>query len=345
MNTVVATTRIHEEHDDEQHPEQAARLRAIHRAIEASELGSLFRTIEAPPANEKLIRAVHDQRMVDRVRWVSQQGGTWLGPDTYTTSGTWDAALASAGAAVRVVEAVASGEARNGFALIRPPGHHATPSQSMGFCMFNNIAVAAHHAVCNLGKHRVAIVDYDVHHGNGTQDIFYEDGQVLFVSSHAFGAAYYPGTGAVQDVGIEAGYGTNLNVPLPFGAGDYAIRHAYEQVVFPALRHFQPDMILVSAGYDAHWADPLGPLNMSVSGYSWLAQHLIHEAETVCDGRIAFILEGGYNLDVIAASVVETLRALVGEEPGPDLLGPAEDPEPDISVLIERIKHTHPALR
>ncbi|HEX5692679.1 MAG TPA: histone deacetylase, partial [Roseiflexaceae bacterium] len=263
--------------------------------------------------------------------------------DTYTTSGSYDAALLAAGAAVAAVDAVADGRAQNAFALVRPPGHHATPYRPMGFCLFNNIAIAARHALMAHKLERIAIVDYDVHHGNGTQDCFYDDGQVLFCSSHAW--PLYPGTGSSQEVGEEAGYGLTLNVPLPHGVGDQGFRQCYGELIAPALREFQPQLILVSAGFDAHWADPLGPLALSVAGYAALTQQLKSLAETLCDGKIVLVLEGGYNLDALAASVVAALRVLLGRDPGDDPLGPAAVREPMVSALIERIRTTHPVFQ
>jgi acetoin utilization deacetylase AcuC-like enzyme len=249
----------------------------------------------------------------------------------------------AAGAAAQAVEAVVSGRAGNAFALVRPPGHHATRSRSMGFCLLNNIAIAAGHALDRLGLERIAIVDYDVHHGNGTQDCFYDDGRVLFCSTHAW--PLYPGTGAVEEAGAESGYGLTLNLPVPHGTGDTALLRCYDELVLPAVRAFAPQLLLVSAGYDAHWADPLGPLTLSVAGFAALTQRLVDLAEQLCGGRIVLVLEGGYNLEALGACVVAALRVLLGRDPGADPLGAADTPEPDLTALIDRVRRKHPLFQ
>lgn len=343
MTTAICISPNHAAHDEPSHVERAERLIAVTQALDASGLRADLLELAPGPASEAQIGAVHQQRMIEIIRRASARDGLWLSPDTYTTAGTWDAALASAGCALRAVEAVVGGQAANAFALVRPPGHHATPSHSMGFCMFNNIAVAARHALDQMGVERVAIVDYDVHHGNGTQDCFYEDGRALFCSTHAW--PLYPGTGAEYEVGAGAGYGATLNLPLPYGVGDAGFARLFEELVEPALRRFDPQLILVSAGYDAHWDDPLGPLALSVAGYAALTQRLVALAGECCDGRIALVLEGGYSLDALAACVVAALRVLMGRDPGPDLLGPSSAPEPDVSGLIARARQSHPIFQ
>jgi acetoin utilization deacetylase AcuC-like enzyme len=266
-----------------------------------------------------------------------------LGADTYIMPGSWEAARMAAGAAATAVEAVLTGQVSNAFALIRPPGHHATPSQPMGFCLLNNIAIAARHALDALGVERVAIVDFDVHHGNGTQDCFYDDGRVLFCSTHA--SPLYPGTGAADDLGIEDGYGATLNLPLPYETGDVGFQLIYDQVVLPALRRFAPQLILVSAGYDAHWDDPLGPLSLSIDGYAALTQRLVALADEFCGGKIVLVLEGGYSRMALAGGVVASLRVLLGRDAGVDPLGPASQVEPDISILIRHVRDRHPIFQ
>jgi acetoin utilization deacetylase AcuC-like enzyme len=343
MPTAIVTTPYHHEHDDPQHVEHAERLIAIEAALDAS--GLRPQLLQLPPrlATEEQLSAVHHPSIVAYIRRAAERGGGWIDQDTYTTAGSWTAALAAAGGAVELVEAVMAGKATRAFALVRPPGHHATALQPMGFCLFNNIAVAARYALSVLGVRRIAIVDFDVHHGNGTQDIFYEDPEVLFCSSHA--SPLYPGTGAVGEIGEGAGRGTTLNAPLPYGAGDAGFRQLYGEIILPVVRRFRPELLLVSAGYDAHWADPLGPLALSTDGYAWLTQHLADLADEICDGRVVFVLEGGYNLDALGASVVASLATLLGREPPPDPLGPSNAREPDLTALVERLKREHPLLQ
>jgi acetoin utilization deacetylase AcuC-like enzyme len=213
----------------------------------------------------------------------------------------------------------------------------------MGFCLLNNIAIAARHALGALGVTRVAIVDYDVHHGNGTQDCFYDDGRVLLCSTHA--SPLYPGTGREHEYGVEAGYGTTLNLPLPYNVGDSGFGQIYDEVVLPAIRRFSPELILVSAGYDGHWDDPLGPLSLSAAGYAALTGRLATLASEICGGRVVLVLEGGYSLPALAASVVASLRVLMGRAPGRDPLGPAGTSEPDVSTLIARVRGRHPLFQ
>jgi acetoin utilization deacetylase AcuC-like enzyme len=342
MRTAIAINPRHAAHDEPQHVEQAARLHAITAALNASGLRSALLEVPARPATEAQLRAVHTEQMIELVRWTATRPRSWIDHDTYTTSASWDAALMAAGTTLAVVDAVVNGSARNGFALVRPPGHHATRAESMGFCLFNNVAIAARYAIDHLGITRAAIIDFDVHHGNGTQDIFYEDDRVFFCSTHA--SPLYPGTGAEREIGSGKGRGTTMNLPLPHGVGDAGFARLFDDVVIPALWRYRPELILVSAGYDAHWADPLGPLTLSVAGYAALTRRLKETAEEVCDGRIALVLEGGYNLKALAASVLACLEVLANDDPVVDPFGPSNEPEPDISALIARMHQNHPLL-
>ena len=342
MTTAIVTNPIHAPHDEPTHVERATRLQAIDTALDAAGLRADLLALAPRRATEEQILAVHSPRLLQLVRWTATQGHAWLGMDTYTTPGSYDAALMSAGGACAAVEAVVSGQASNAFALVRPPGHHATPSEAMGFCFFNNVAIAARHAM-SLGVQRLAIVDYDVHHGNGTQDCFYDDGRVFFCSSHA--SPLYPGTGSEGEIGIEDGYGATLNLPLPYRTGDMGFQMLYDQLVIPALRRFNPQLILVSAGYDSHWDDPLGPLSLSIAGYAALTQRLVALADEICGGKVALVLEGGYSLPALSGCVVAALRVLLGRDPGADPLGPATTAEPDITALIRRARDRHPIFK
>ena len=343
MTTAIINNPLQATHNEPSHPECAIRMNAIAAVLDASGLRADLVELTAQPASEAQILAVHERRLMEFVRAAARRGPQWLGADTYIMPGSWEAARMAAGAAATAVEAVLSGQVSNAFALIRPPGHHATPSQPMGFCLLNNIAIAARHALDTLGVERVAIVDFDVHHGNGTQDSFYDDGRVLFCSTHA--SPLYPGTGASDDVGVEDGYGTTLNLPLPYETGDVGFQQIYDQVLLPALQRFAPQLILVSAGYDAHWDDPLGPLSLSITGYAALMQRLVAVADELCGGKVVLVLEGGYSRMALASGVVASLRVLLGRNPGVDPLGPASQAEPDISLLIRRIRDRHPIFQ
>lgn len=344
--TVILSDPVFDAHTWHGHVEQAERLVAIRNAIASSGLNNDVRHYAAHPARDDDLELVHTPRLLAQVRRLSSYGGGQFDSDTYVTTDSWEAATLAAGAAIGAVEAVAGNEVRNAFALVRPPGHHATPSRAMGFCLINNVAVAARYAIRRLGLKRVAIVDYDVHHGNGTQDIFYDDPQILFCSTHA--SPFYPGSGSAAEMGDRvAAPGNTLNVPLPFGTGDRGYRRVFEQVIAPAIRQFHPELILVSAGYDAHWSDPLGPMILSVNGFAELNRILLELADELCMSRLVMTLEGGYNLDALAASVVASLRQLLGRDPGQDAIGQVDAPEPDAEIdrIIDLLQDRHPLLR
>jgi acetoin utilization deacetylase AcuC-like enzyme len=343
MTTAILTDPRYLAHDDPQHLERAARLEAIYAAMDEAGLNEHLTRLEAREATRDELLAVHTAEHLERIERFGSYGGGYLDPDTYMNTASWDAALWAAGGACRMVEAVLGGECDNGFALVRPPGHHATPSRAMGFCLINNIAVAARHAIQKFGLERVAIIDYDVHHGNGTQDAFYDDPQVLFCSTHA--SPFYPGTGLLGEIGSGQGRGTTLNVPLPPGVGDTGYAQVFAEIVIPALKRWQPQMILLSAGYDAHWRDYIGPMVVSVDGFAQLTQMVYDCAADVCDGNLALMLEGGYNLEALGQSVVAATRVLLGmpKEPDPLPLGTMTRDEPDISAVLTRLKQ-HPVL-
>lgn len=340
MITSIMTDPRYNAHTNPNHVERAQRLEAIEKAINASGLREQLHALPAREASEDELTAVHQPSYIDSIRRFGEQGGGELDPDTYMTSASWEAATWAAGGTTHLLETVINGESNNGFALVRPPGHHATASRAMGFCLINNIAVAARQAITRMGLERVAIVDYDVHHGNGTQDIFYQDPNILYISSHAY--PFYPGTGTVDEIGTNEGQGTTLNLPLPLGLGDKGYQRAFEQVVIPALHQWKPQAILVSAGYDAHWNDPIGHMILSVSGYAQMTKMLFDAAAEICNGRIIFVLEGGYNLASLGHCVVSTLQVLSGQELDEDPLGVITAPEPEVSGIINTIRKNHP---
>jgi acetoin utilization deacetylase AcuC-like enzyme len=242
------------------------------------------------------------------------------------------------GGTLAVLEAILSGNAGSGFALVRPPGHHASATRASGFCLFNNIAIAAHRAQ-SLDIPRVMIVDFDVHHGNGTQDIFEHDSNVLYLSTHQ--AGIYPGTGFVSEIGFGEGSGTIVNVPLPPRAGDHAFEAITQSVILPIAKRFSPDILMVSAGFDAHWNDPLASLQLSTTGYAQLGRALLEIAKTHCEGRILYVLEGGYDPHDLWENVAAILFSLADSPTPEDRLGPAPFPETSIDDLMDNVRSIH----
>jgi acetoin utilization deacetylase AcuC-like enzyme len=332
------------EHDLPGHPENRARLEEIMATLWSEGLLDRMTPIPAQPVAMELLGQAHDPPYIAAVRRLAERGGGFLDADTYLGDLSNDAALTAAGGAVELVRAVLSGAARNGIGLVRPPGHHATRSRGMGFCLFNNIAAAAQAAVGasspSAPTPRVLIVDWDVHHGNGTQDIFYASPQVLFFSTHQY--PHYPGSGHWRETGEGAGQGYTVNVPLAAGVGDAGFRRIYAEILTPLARRFRPDLLLVSAGYDAHWNDPLAGLQLSLGGYWELARTVVALADELCEGRLVVLLEGGYNLKVLTHGVADTCRALLGDPtPGPDPLGPCAWPERGVDDVLTAVKQAH----
>jgi acetoin utilization deacetylase AcuC-like enzyme len=328
-------------HDDFDHPENADRLRAIIAALHDRRLDRELLRLEPREATDDEIGAVHHRRMLEHTQRMAMFGGGRLNPDTYLVPESWDVALLAAGSVVRATEAVLSGEANNAFALVRPPGHHATPSTAMGFCLINNVAVAAQAARKRHGVDRIAIIDWDTHHGNGTQDIFYDDPDVLYISSHTY--PFYPGSGHWREMGSGDGQGATLNIPMPPHTGDRAFERVYDELVGRAVRRFDPDLIIVSAGYDCHWRDPLAPMTMSVTGFTRLAQMIVDLADDVCDGKLVCALEGGYDLPALAASVIATFDVLRGNGArAEDPLGAQPEQPIDLEPMIAALLGHHP---
>ena len=302
---------VFREHDTGGHPENAGRLVAIDDALERLHLLRDRHDIPFSAAPDDALARVHDPRYIAGVREFAARGGGWLDSDTIVGPSSVDSAALAAGAGIAAVDAALDGRAKRSFVLGRPPGHHATPTRGMGFCIFNTIAVAAAHAL-SRGLDRILIVDWDVHHGNGTQDAFYESDQVLFCSVHQW--PLYPGTGAATERGTGRGSGYTINVPLAAGADDDAYADIFDQVILPAAGAFRPQLVLVSAGFDAHADDPLGGMRMTAQGFGDLARRVVEIAATHADGRVVAILEGGYDPAALAASVATTLAALDGND-------------------------------
>lgn len=277
------------------HPEQVARLAYVERALADARFAGLQR-FTAPLAEDQLILRCHPQSHIDRIVAAGPVSG-WhqLDTDTHMSSGSVEAARRGVGAAIAAVDAVMSGELANAFVASRPPGHHAERETPMGFCLFGNVAIAAKHALETYGLSRVAVVDFDVHHGNGTQDLLWDEPRAVFFSSHQ--SPLWPGTGAEEERGA---HDTIFNIPLEPDSGSAAMRAAYEGRVFPILSALKPELILVSAGFDAHRADPLANLRWETEDFAWLTARLCDLADTLCDGRIVSVLEGGYDLESLA---------------------------------------------
>jgi acetoin utilization deacetylase AcuC-like enzyme len=312
--TLLYTDLLFLQHDTGPHPETAHRLRAVRSRLEQTDLLSRCQSGSYQPLTAETVAQIHSPRMVRSAEDMAARGGGRLDPDTVVSPESFQVALAAAGACVSAVDAVLRGDDKNALCLVRPPGHHATPTRSMGFCLFNNIALATHHALTAHSLDRVLIVDWDVHHGNGTQDIFYADPRVLFFSIHRFGMGFYPGTGDDDETGEGAGRGYTFNVPLRYGTSRHDYRNAFRNALDKAADKIKPQLVLVSAGFDAHARDPIGSLGLEVEDFVWLTQQVVDVAKTQCDGRLVSCLEGGYNLDVLAESVQVHLEELLAAE-------------------------------
>ncbi|MFP4004524.1 MAG: histone deacetylase family protein [Alphaproteobacteria bacterium] len=290
------------------HPESPDRLRAIQQRLEGEEFALLHRAEARPATRDELVRA-HDAAYVDRLlERFPEAGGqvVQIDADTAMGPGTGEAALRAAGAACQAVDEVMEGGAANAFCAVRPPGHHATQNRAMGFCFFNNVAVAAFHARAKHGVERAAVIDFDVHHGNGTQDIFWNEPALFYASVHQSPA--YPGTGAAHERGAA---GNVVNVPLPPGADGDMFREALDTAVLPAVEAFRPGLILISAGFDAHASDPLAHLRLQEADFAWATSRIAELARGLCGGRIVSTLEGGYDLSALASSVAAHVRTMM----------------------------------
>lgn len=307
MPTLYLTDPSFLEHDTGPgHPERPDRLRAVEKMLAHEMFADLVRDKPNPVARET-IRLAHPETYIDSLeKHRPDEGLMRLDPDTVLSPGTWDAALKAVGAGCDAVDAVMTGQHKNAFCAVRPCGHHAERDRAMGFCIFANVAIAGLYARHTYGLDRVAVIDFDVHHGNGTQDVFWADRDLFLASSHEM--PLFPGTGSYS----ETGAGENIcNVPLRAGDGGDAFREAYETRVFPALEAFQPDLILISAGFDAHRDDPLANLKLTEADYAWVTREIVDRAEKLCGGRVVSMLEGGYDLLGLAKSAGTHVRVLM----------------------------------
>jgi acetoin utilization deacetylase AcuC-like enzyme len=298
-------------HETGRHPESPARLRAISARLEQSGLAARCTPGSYRPLLPDQVGRVHDPYVVAQVEKLAQLGGGHLDPDTVVSPDSPRVALAAAGACVSAVDAVLTGTDRTALCLVRPPGHHATPIHSMGFCLYNNIALAARHAMDAHGLTRILIVDWDVHHGNGTQDIFYDNPNVLFYSIHRYGHGFYPGTGAADETGHGPGLGYTINAPVRYGTRRHDYHAHFTGTLEKAADKIKPELVLVSAGFDAHTLDPVGSLGLDTEDFPTLTRQVLEIARTHAHGRLVSCLEGGYHLDALAESVQAHVEELV----------------------------------
>ncbi|MEW6765168.1 MAG: histone deacetylase [Pseudomonadota bacterium] len=332
------------QHDWPGHKEGAYRLRAILDQIEKDGLLERLLAVPVRAATEAELRRGHTEGHLLEVRVASrgEPGYFHFGSqDNYINHATWDAALHAVGGLIDLCGAVARRELDAGFALVRPPGHHAEPSQAMGFCFVSNIALAAK-ALQAQGEKRLAIVDFDIHHGNGTQAVVGHDPDVLFLDFHQ--SNLFPaGSGLIHEIGEGVARGTIVNAPVPPYVDDAGLMAIYEQVFEPVMTRFKPDMLLVSAGYDGHWRDPLSRQNMTLQGFAELSRRLVAFAERHCNGRVVFTLEGGYDGEMLGHAVANSLRTLLGDGTTIDPIGPSTEGQPtaDISELVKKLRQLH----
>lgn len=292
------------------HPESPERLAVIYEALDNPARTKMFLFPAFAPADQQILRLNHAADYVKRVAATAGQPRVSLDPDTQTSPLSYQAACLAAGAAVKGVEMLMVGEATNAFCLVRPPGHHAEHHRAMGFCLFNNVAIAAHYAIQKFGLQRILIVDWDLHHGNGTQNSFYETDQVLYFSTHQY--PYYPGTGAAYEVGTGKGEGYTINVPLTAGLDDRAYATIFNELLAPIAREYQPQLILLSAGYDIHCHDPLGGMGVTEAGFAYLSKVVLDLATELGHNRVLACLEGGYDLKGLQHGILATLDEMRG---------------------------------
>ena len=337
-------------HTFDGHPENHRRMEHVWALLEQDGILDKLARLPENVAPLDPVLAVHGANYVQQLEGICREMAThirggaglpgnlgaagWLDQDTYVLGASFEAALRGVGGLLSITDAVMTGAAANGFALVRPPGHHARPHSAKGFCLLGNVAVAARHAQQQHGAQRVLIVDFDVHHGNGTAEMFYDDSSVLFFSIHQY--PHYPFSGTIDEFGRDIGEGYTVNVPFPAGVGDAGYLAALRQVLTPLAHDFAPDVIFLSAGFDGHWLDPLSEHRLSVAGYARLVEELLALADALCRGRLVCTLEGGYHLDALPHCVLSTLRALCGDEAGvSDPFGAVEArPEAAEQVLL-----------
>lgn len=292
------------------HPECPARLAAIYQQLDQPETHQNFLFPAFVEASSEVLALNHTAAHIKRAAATAGKVFETLDPDTHTSPRSYEAACLAAGAVVKATEMIVSGEADNAFALVRPPGHHAEADRTSGFCIFNNIAIAAHYGLAKLNLEKILIVDWDLHHGNGTQHAFYNTNQVLYISTHQY--PYFPGTGSLSETGAGQGEGFNINIPLQGGQDDRAFARIFNELITPVTRQYKPELIMVSAGFDIYHADPLGTMGVTAEGFGYMTKVLRDLAAEICDGRLILVLEGGYNLEGLKDGILKCLAELAG---------------------------------
>jgi acetoin utilization deacetylase AcuC-like enzyme len=344
MKTGIVKDRRYMEHDmGPFHVETPQRLESIYRMIEEKIVFSLA-TVEPRPATEEELMLIHTPYHVNLVKSTAGKDHVQLDPDTSTSAKSWEVACLAAGGVLNAVDSIMDGKIQNGFALVRPPGHHAEASRAMGFCLFNNIAIGAAHLIKKHELERILIVDWDLHHGNGTQNSFYNSNEVLYFSTHQF--PHYPGTGHWNEVGEGEGEGFTINVPLTSGKTDVDYLSIYKKILRPVTAEYKPDFILVSAGFDIYEGDPLGGMLITKQGFAALSAELVDLAAVFSQDRILFILEGGYNLQGLQDGVEQVLFQLGGEASKP-AIAPIQSPtmDRDLENVIQTHKKFWPSIQ
>jgi len=321
------------------HPESPERLKVIYEVLDREELKSCFLYPEFSSAPHKIIGLNHNSALMNRVAETAGKIFDALDPDTKTSPDSYAAAILAVGALTGGVDLLFAGEIDNGFALVRPPGHHAEKGRSMGFCLFNNVAIAARYAIDHYGLERVMIVDWDLHHGNGTQNSFYDTDKVLYVSTHQ--SPYYPGSGDLSETGKGKGEGYTINIPLPGYQGDVDYATIFNDIIVPLGREYKPELILVSCGFDIYKGDPLGLMEVTADGFAYLTRCMVQLAEEVCGGKLLITLEGGYDLDGQRDGAMAVLSELLGQSLD---TGHAGNLDETVAAMLSSEKSQHPAI-
>lgn len=337
--TAVVKDEIYLQHlTGDYHPETHKRLEVVYEMLKDEVRERKWEILSPRPATQGELELNHSLNYINQVASTAGRSSSRLDPDTTTSPLSWEAAQMAVGGILVAIDRVMEGEFNNVFALIRPPGHHAESDRGMGFCLFNNIAIGAHYARQKYLLDRILIVDWDLHHGNGTQNAFWEDSQVIYFSTHQY--PYYPGSGSIEEDGKGEGKGFTINVPLPGGQGDQDFAEIYQEILKPIVSEFKPQLILVSAGYDIYFQDPLGAMNVTPEGFAALTSLIMNMAQSSCQGRLVIALEGGYHLQGLRDSVKATLKELTGEsiQSGSEKEGKQLS---NTEKIIEKVKRRH----